>query len=59
MRVLAIHKSNFTIREFINVTNISTVAGSTVIDGTEITQGETAGSFILSNTAYLVRIIEN
>lgn len=59
MRVIAIHKTNFTIREFINVTDISIIAGSTVIDGTEVTQGSTVGSFILSNTAYLVRIIEN
>ena len=58
MRVIALHAFSFEVQEFNNVTAITWGSGSTVITGEKVgTTG--ASSYTLSNSIYLIRIINN
>jgi len=58
MRVIALHAFSFEVQEFNSVTNISWGSGNTVITGIKVgTVG--ASTYTLSNSIYLIRIINN
>ena len=58
MRVIALHAFSFEVQEFNNVTNISWGSGNTVITGIKV-GNVGAGTYTLSNSIYLIRIINN
>ena len=58
MRFLAIHDFSYKIDEFNNVSSITWTEGSITIVGTKV--GElNSGTYVFTNSLYLVRIINN